>query len=127
MHELELSKGDWNPPIQRRIISARTRLPLNFPGATVYFSMFDVNGVRIVDRQLGSIVSDSDGRYCIVRYQWATGDTDTVGFMRGQFRVVPASGRPFSVPGGNKFLPIIIGRNIVLSLTTSTTTTTTTT
>lgn len=125
MHELELNKKNLNPPVQRRIISAITREPLGFPGATVYFSMMDKNGVRIIDRKLGTIAANSSGVYCIVRYQWATGDTDTVGYMRGQFLVIPTSGLPFNVPAGNRFIPIVIGRNIAIMLTTSTTTTTT--
>jgi hypothetical protein len=124
----KLSAGDRNPPIRRYINSWETGLPLDFPGSRVYFSMVNSNGVRVVDRAAGVMGVDSRGRHRIVTYQWAAGDTETPGNYRGQFRVFPASGRPFSVPPGNEYMRITIGKRLVaVSTTTSTTTTTTTT
>ena len=59
-------------------------------GATVLFYMEDDCGKKVIDGSAG-VVHDAD--LAIVRYDWATGDTDTAGSYIGYFHITLTSGK----------------------------------
>ena len=59
-------------------------------GATVLFYMEDDCGAKKIDGEAG-VVHDAD--LAIVRYDWATGDTDTAGTYTGYFHITLTSSK----------------------------------
>lgn len=59
-------------------------------GATVLFYMESDCGAKVIDGIAG-VVHDAD--LAIIRYDWATGDTDTAGTYTGYFKITLTSGK----------------------------------
>ncbi len=59
-------------------------------GATVLFYMEDDCGKKVIDGAAGAV---HDADLAIVRYDWATGDTDTAGSYIGYFHITLTSGK----------------------------------
>lgn len=78
--------------------------PIDLTGATVEFHMKNRDtGVVKVDAA-GAVDSVED---VVVRYDWAVGDTDTVGWFEFEFEVTYADGRQETFPNtGNDLLQV---------------------
>jgi hypothetical protein len=100
-----VKQNDTSPSIQVALKDAdSTAIPLE--GATARFIMKLVGGVTKVDAAM-NIVDAVNG---IIQYDWATGDTDTVGVYYLEFRVTYVDGSIESFPNsGNKALNVVRG------------------
>lgn len=89
-------QGDTGPSLRRRILNCSDNTPVSLAGATVDFLMVDADFTIIVN---ASAVIESPASDGSMRYDWAPGDTDTIGTFRGRFKVTFAGGMLVSFPG----------------------------
>lgn len=74
-----IKQNDLAPSIRATFFS------YDLTGATVLFSMFDLEGnAKITNASAVVVVANPDG---IVQYDWVSGDTDTPGTYRAEFQV----------------------------------------
>ena len=86
---LQYAIEEWN-------IDTQGVEPYDLAGKSVTFSMRGVNAdTWAIADQPCSIVSASEG---LVEYNWATGETDTVGMYRAVFKVINEDGAISSFP-----------------------------
>ena len=77
-----IKQNDTSPSLQATLKDSNLT-PINLNGATVEFHMKSLDGVIKVDETM-TIVDSPNG---IVKYDWQTGDTDTVGTYNVEFQV----------------------------------------
>lgn len=101
-----MTQGDLSPDLVSDLTDASGN-PIDLTTATaVEFWMDLENGENKIVGEAAIIVGDpTEGR---VRYSWQTGDTDTVGTHRAQFRVTFPTAKPVSFPNDDYiYVPII--------------------
>ena len=77
-----IKQNDTSPSLQATLKDS-TLTPISLNGATVQFHMKSLDGVVKVDETMTIVDSDNG----IIRYDWQTGDTDTVGTYNVEFQV----------------------------------------
>ena len=78
---------------------------INLSGATVAFNMRKRGGTTLkIDGGAVTVVLASAGT---VKYEWATGDLDTVGFYEGEFEVTFGDSTVITVPN-EEHIPITV-------------------
>lgn len=87
-----MKRHDLWPPVEATLEDASG--PVDLTGATVKFIMSDMNRNLIVDAS-AVIVDAGTGK---VKYEWQSGDTDTVGNFHGEFEVTWDGGKPQTFP-----------------------------
>lgn len=88
-----IKKNDTAPSLQRTLTDSDGAIDLT--GATVRFHMAaTVGGTAKVDAE-ATIVTAASG---IVKYDWASGDTDTTGSYYGEFEITYSDGSSETVP-----------------------------
>lgn len=105
--KFQIKRNDLDPSIAYEL----TPRSVDLTGATVVFNMKDSMDAIKVNRGAGSIVTATGTP--TVKYDWASGDTDTIGTYYGEFEVTYASGKPGTFPNGeDDFIEIVIGEDI---------------
>ena len=82
-----IRKNDTSPSLQALLKDADSN-PIDLTGANVRFHMKAIGGAIKVDAAM-TIVDQNNGT---VRYDWNTGDTDTVGTYEVEFEVTYSDG-----------------------------------
>jgi uncharacterized protein YfaS (alpha-2-macroglobulin family) len=77
-----IKQNDTSPAIQATLKDGNGS-PINLNGADVVIHMKSVDGVLKVNEQVTIVDADTG----VVKYEWATGDTDTVGTYYVEFQV----------------------------------------
>lgn len=79
-----IKQGDDRPDVQLTLTAG-----LNLTGGSVTFRMVAMDGTAKVDDASATIVTAGDGAEVqpVIRYSWASGDTDTAGTFRAEFTV----------------------------------------
>ena len=77
-----IKQNDTSPSLQATLKDSNLT-PINLNGATVEFHMKSLGGTIKVNETM-TIVDSPNG---IVKYDWQTGDTDTVGTYNVEFQV----------------------------------------
>lgn len=98
----EFTKGDTLRPVTAQFRSSATGLPIDLTGvdAVTFKMVLQSNLATIkVNYSVGTIVTASDGQ---VKYNWASGDIDTVGKYWAWFRI-SVSGSYEHFPTGEIF------------------------
>jgi hypothetical protein len=104
---IKMKQDDRKPDLTAKLVNdAGTAYDLS--GCTVKFFMKDSQGTIKINGTSASIVNAATGQ---VKYEWATGDTDTPGTFYGLFQVVYSAGIVMSAPAQN-FIEIIIEKKI---------------
>lgn len=98
-----IKQNDTSPSLQATLKDA-SQTPINLNGATVMFHMKSVDGTIKVDAEM--TVTDEDNG--VVKYDWASGDTDTVGTYYVEFEVTYADASVETFPNnGNKVVSVV--------------------
>ena len=77
-----IKQNDTSPSLQATLKDS-TLTPIGLNGATVQLHMKSLGGVVKVNETMTIVDSDNG----IIRYDWQTGDTDTVGTYNVEFQV----------------------------------------
>lgn len=95
------------PDLEIQVLDNET--PVDLTGATVAFSMDNRAGTAKVDAQAGAVVDGPEG---IVKYSWASGDTDTPAVYFGQFKIT-VGGVDYLIPNNDtQRLQVTVGAKI---------------
>lgn len=98
-----IKQNDTSPSLQATLKDASLS-PVDLTGATVMFHMKSVDGTVKVDQEM-TITDDTGG---VVRYDWQSGDTDTVGTYYVEFEVTYADSSIETFPNnGNKVVSVV--------------------
>jgi hypothetical protein len=98
-----IKQNDTSPSLQATLKDASLS-PVDLTGATVMFHMKSIDGTVKVDQQM-TITDDTGG---VVRYDWQSGDTDTVGTYYVEFEVTYADASIETFPNnGNKVVSVV--------------------
>lgn len=93
MADFSIKKGDGLPALTATLIDANGNA-VDITGCTVEFRMVDkARTIKVEDAAV--VVNAVAG---VVRYDWQTGDTDTAGAYRGEFRVTDGSAKVQTYP-----------------------------
>ena len=91
MAGFEITQNDTSPSLTATLYeNAALTTPVDLDGATVVFWMRSMDNATLVDDQSVTVVSAANGQ---VRYDWQSGDTDTVGKHYAKFKVTFADGK----------------------------------
>ena len=94
-----MKRHDTGEPVRIKIISDNTGDPVDLSGAAARFMLYqtDDDGLQVeLVNELATIeLPATEG---VLRYDWATGDTDITGQHRGSFEVVFAAGNKETYP-----------------------------
>jgi hypothetical protein len=98
-----IKQNDTSPSIQVTLKDANSNA-ISLEGATAKFIMKPVGGVTKVDADM-DIVDAVNG---VIQYDWATGDTDTVGIYYTEFSVTFVDGTIETFPNsGNEAISVV--------------------
>tara|TARA_R110000823_G_scaffold139299_1_gene269048 strand:+ start:253 stop:573 length:321 start_codon:yes stop_codon:yes gene_type:complete len=97
-----IKQNDTSPAIQATLKDANGST-INLNGAVVNIHMKSVNGVLKVDEQMTVVDADTG----VVKYDWVTGDTDTVGTYYVEFQVTYADLTIETFPNDDKAVILI--------------------
>ena len=98
-----IKQNDTSPSLQATLKDASLS-PVDLTGATVMFHMKSVDGTVKVDQEM--TITDATGG--VVRYDWQSGDTDTVGSYYVEFEVTYADASIETFPNnGNKVVSVV--------------------
>tara|TARA_R110000737_G_scaffold3850_1_gene12776 strand:- start:746 stop:1066 length:321 start_codon:yes stop_codon:yes gene_type:complete len=101
-----IKQNDTSPSLQATLKDALL-VPVDITSATVKFHMKSLDGVVKIDETM--TITDASGG--VVKYDWQTGDTSTVGTYYVEFEVTYADGAVETFPNtGN--LPLVITREL---------------
>lgn len=82
--------------IEEYNIDKETTELFDLTGKTVYLDLFEESGtIPVIENGFCTVVSKSEG---IVEYEWGTGETDTRGMYRAEFKVVNGEGKVARFP-----------------------------
>ena len=88
-----IKRGATAPAISG-IVSRRDGTVVDLTGASAVFRMRLKNGETVVDAP--ALITDAAAG--AVEYQWAVGDTDTVGVYQADFRITLSTGKLLVLP-----------------------------
>lgn len=98
-----IKQNDTSPSLQATLKDA-AQDPINLTGATVRFHMKSVDGTLKIDQPM-TVVTPLAG---LVQYDWASGDTDTVGTYYVEFEVTYNDASVETFPNnGNKTISVV--------------------
>lgn len=98
-----IKQNDTSPSLQASLKDAAS-LPINLIGASVALHMKSVDSTLKVN----SSMTVTDAENGIIRYDWQTGDTDTVGTYFVEFQVTYSDGSIETFPNnGNKIVSVV--------------------
>lgn len=98
-----IKQNDTSPSLQATLKDSALN-PVNLLGASVQFHMKSLDGTLKVDASMDVVDVDSG----IIRYDWQSGDTDTVGAYYIEFEVTYADGSVETFPNnGNKVISVV--------------------
>jgi len=97
MPQFFMKQNDTSPDLQVTLKDGDNNA-VDVTGATIVFSMSDIGGVVKVSEQSVTSVTEASG---IVKYTWASGDTDTPGTYKGEFEVTFVSGAIQTYPNSS--------------------------
>ncbi len=101
-HAFPIKQDDLLPPLEGAAVARATGEPLDMAGATAAFRM-RASGAdgAIVATGVATIMSATtlNASGMNLRYEWATGQTATVGHFQADFKLRYPSGRNQTVPG----------------------------
>jgi hypothetical protein len=98
-----IKKGDTSPSIQS-ILKDSAGVAVNITGATVKLHMKAVGSSSLKVDQTMTIVDASGG---IVKYDWSSSDTDTVGTYYVEFEVTKADSSVETFPNNGNAVVVI--------------------
>jgi DUF4097 and DUF4098 domain-containing protein YvlB len=105
MADFTLKQGDTWPPLQATLSDENG--PLNLTGATVSLDLKATNGGAVL-ALAGSTTILAPATNGAVSYQWAVGDTATVGTYSGEFEITWPNGTVTTVPSATYFTVTIV-------------------
>ena len=110
-----MKRGDTGALLRREIEDQGTGLPMDLTGASVKFIMKSEDFSTELINVAASIEDPPSSG--VVRYDWQTGDTDTVGIFPSEFQVTKLSGEIVSFPPNRddpdlSFIFIHIGQDL---------------
>jgi hypothetical protein len=97
-----IKQNDTSPAIQATLKDANGSA-INLNGADVVMHMKSVNGVLKVSEEMTIVDADTG----VVKYDWVTGDTDTVGTYYVEFQVTYADLTIETFPNDDKAVILI--------------------
>lgn len=98
-----IKQNDTSPSLQATLKDA-SQAPINLTGATVMFHMKSLDGAIKIDTEM----TITDERNGVVKYDWQSGDTDTVGTYYVEFEVTYADASVETFPNnGNKVVSVV--------------------
>ena len=98
-----IKQNDTSPSLQATLKDSALA-PIDLTGATVKLHMKSVDGTIKVDTSM-TIVEELNG---IIKYDWQTGDTDTVGTYNVEFQVTYSDASIETFPNnGNKVISVV--------------------
>jgi uncharacterized protein YfaS (alpha-2-macroglobulin family) len=98
-----IKQNDTSPSLQATLKDSALA-PINLAGATVKLHMKSLDGTIKVDTSM-TIVEELNG---IIKYDWQTGDTDTVGTYNVEFQVTYSDASIETFPNnGNKVISVV--------------------
>ena len=94
LSSFDIKQNDTRPFLREQLVDSNGNAINLLDAASVKFIMATPSGAVKVNA--AAVIEDAlSGR---VRYEWATGDTDTSGGFRGEFQVTLANGDILTVP-----------------------------
>lgn len=99
-----IKQNDTAPAIEAVLTNAAGRSKSMINASVVRFSMSTENGTQILNRETGYV---SNGTKGIVGYQWAAGDTSTVGVHNAEFEIEYNNGQIETFPNSG-YIKVII-------------------
>jgi hypothetical protein len=94
-----LQKNDLLPSLSVQLFASRaTRTPLSLVGASVDFVLTQINDDSSLTELVNASATVSDAANGLVQYDWAPGNTDTVGSHLGRFVVTHSGGEQETFP-----------------------------
>ena len=97
-----IKQNDTSPAIQATLKDGNGS-PINLNGADVVIHMKSVDGVLKVNEQVTIVDADTG----VVKYEWVTGDTDTVGTYYVEFQVTYADSTIETFPNSSNIIIFI--------------------
>ena len=98
-HYKQIKRNDTGPPIRAQIISDTDSNAVDLSGASVSFHMYQVNDdgtqTELVNAAAVIETPATDG---YVRYDWSSGDTETLGTHLAEFEVTYSGGSKETYP-----------------------------
>ena len=91
--DFKIKRNDLQPYYRAQLKDADGNI--NLTGASVIFTLRDLNGNKKVDGESANITDNALG---YVEYRWSGTDTDTIGEYRGEFQVSPSGSGKFTLP-----------------------------
>lgn len=104
---LYIKRNDLQPYYYARVADS-TGTAIDLSGATVRFTMKDVDSgvLKISPTTTGVTVTVAASG--LVQYQWAAGNTGSIGIYAIEFEITPALGGKFTVPARGPALVVIV-------------------
>lgn len=104
MVDFVLKQGDTSPSLAITLMDAAGN-PVDLTGASVRFHMKPIDSPTVKIDATATVTDAANGK---VRYDWQTGDSDTLGFFQGEFEVTFSDGTVGSFPSDSSASFIII-------------------
>lgn len=90
-YTITMKQGDLGPAVRVHIVNDSDRQSPDYSAAVVTFKLLSVDattGELVEVFESAAVVENPTTTGGILRYDWASGDTDTTGLFRGLFKVV---------------------------------------
>lgn len=100
-----IKQGDTSPSIAYTLLKPDSVTPESLLGATVKFVMASEDSIGTAKVKADAVIVDALAGD--VRYDWATGDTDTFGGFVAEWEVTRADGSIETFPNGG-YVPVAI-------------------
>lgn len=103
-----IKKGDLEPNFQVKLALGATAIDLSTATGVTFVMTLRTASTPTINAP-AVILQDGAVDVGWVEYDWAEGDTDTVGIYDAEFRIAWPTGRPQSVPNDDYITIVVLG------------------